>query len=113
MENQVSSMNINDKKYLTKFNIASFALAGFGQNLIIGVVNSFILFFYTDVYLLGAGAAGILMIVARVWDALNDPIMGTIVDKTKTQAGQDETLLNGHSYTLGTVYHIAFLDSRY
>ncbi|MDI9486926.1 MAG: glycoside-pentoside-hexuronide (GPH):cation symporter [Bacillota bacterium] len=88
MENQVSSMNINDKKYLTKFNIASFALAGFGQNLIIGVVNSFILFFYTDVYLLGAGAAGILMIVARVWDALNDPIMSTIVDKTKTKRGK-------------------------
>ncbi|MFW5779915.1 MAG: MFS transporter [Bacillota bacterium] len=83
-----SAININDKKYLTKFNVASFALAGFGQNLIIGVVNSFILFFYTDVFLLGAGAAGILMIVARIWDALNDPIMGTIVDKTKTKRGK-------------------------
>lgn len=80
--------NITDKKYLTKFNIASFALAGFGQNLIIGVVNSFILFFYIDVYLLGAAATGTLMIVARIWDALNDPIMGTIVDKTRTRWGK-------------------------
>lgn len=80
--------NINDKKYLTKFNTFSFAAAGFGQNLVIGVVNSFILFFYTDVFLIGAGAAGTLMIVARIWDAFNDPIMGTIVDKTRTKWGK-------------------------
>ncbi|MDD4316109.1 MAG: glycoside-pentoside-hexuronide (GPH):cation symporter [Clostridia bacterium] len=80
--------NINDKKYLTKFNTASFAMAGFGQNLIIGLVNGFLLFFYTDVFLLGAGAAGILMIVARIWDALNDPIMGTFVDKTNSRWGK-------------------------
>lgn len=81
-------MNLNDKYYLTKKNKASFAFAGFGQNLIIGFVNSYILFFYTDVFLLGAAPAGILMIVARVWDALNDPIMGTIVDKTRTKWGK-------------------------
>lgn len=80
--------NINDRKYLSKFNTFSFAVAGFGQNLIIGLVNSFILFFYTDVFLLGAGAAGTLMIVARIWDAFNDPIMGTIVDKTRSKWGK-------------------------
>lgn len=80
--------NINDKKYLTNFNVFSFAAAGFGQNLIIGLVNSFILFFYTDVFLLGAGAAGTLMIVARIWDAFNDPVMGTIVDKTRSKWGK-------------------------
>lgn len=77
-----------DKKYLTKKNIVSFALSGFGQNLIIGYVGSFILFFYTDIFLIGAAPAGILMIVARIWDALNDPIMGTIVDKTRTKWGK-------------------------
>ncbi len=80
--------NINEKKHLTKFNIFSFVTAGFGQNLIIGIVNSFILFFYTDIFLLSASTAGILMIVARIWDALNDPIMGAIVDKTKSRWGK-------------------------
>lgn len=83
-----SAVSINDKNYLTKTNRISFAVAGFGQNLIIGVVNSYILFFYTDIFLLGAAPAGILMIVARIWDALNDPIMGTIVDKTRTRFGK-------------------------
>jgi len=74
-----------EKKYLTTTNKVSFALSGFGQNLIIGFVNSYILFFYTDVFLIGAAPAGILMIVARIWDAANDPVMGTIVDKTRSK----------------------------
>ena len=77
-----------EKKYLTKTNKVSFALSGFGQNLIIGFVNSYILFFYTDVFLIGAAPAGILMIVARIWDAANDPVMGTIVDKTRSKWGK-------------------------
>lgn len=77
-----------DKLYLTKTNKVSFAVSGFGQNLIIGFVNSYILFFYTDVFLIGAAPAGILMMVARIWDAANDPVMGTIVDKTRSKWGK-------------------------
>lgn len=76
------------KKYLTPLNKFSFAAAGFGQNLIIGLVNSYILFFYTDVFLLSAPVTATLMLVARIWDALNDPIMGSIVDKTRTRFGK-------------------------
>ncbi|HOO26038.1 MAG TPA: MFS transporter, partial [Clostridiales bacterium] len=65
----MNKTNDLDKKYLTGVNKASFALAGFGQNLIIGFVNSYILFFYTDIFLIGAAPAGILMLVARFWDA--------------------------------------------
>jgi sugar (glycoside-pentoside-hexuronide) transporter len=84
----LNKTNDLDKKYLTGVNKASFALAGFGQNLIIGFVNSYILFFYTDIFLIGAAPAGILMLVARFWDAANDPIMGTIVDKTRSKWGK-------------------------
>ena len=80
--------NLLGKKYLTKTNIASFALAGFGQNLIIGFVNSYILFFYTDVFLIGAAPAGVLMIISRIYDAVDDPLMGTIIDKTRTKWGK-------------------------
>ncbi|MDR2634423.1 MAG: glycoside-pentoside-hexuronide (GPH):cation symporter [Clostridiales bacterium] len=82
------AVNLTEKTYLTRKNKLSFAWAGFGQNLIINFVNSYILFFYTDIFLIGAAPAGILMIVARIWDALNDPIMGTIVDKTRSRWGK-------------------------
>ena len=84
----MNKTNDLDKTYLTGLNKFSFAFAGFGQNLIIGFVNSYILYFYTDIFLIGAAPAGILMLVARFWDAANDPIMGTIVDKTRSKWGK-------------------------
>jgi sugar (glycoside-pentoside-hexuronide) transporter len=80
--------NVLEKTYLTKMNKFSFAVSGFGQNLIIGFVSSYILFFYTDVFLLGAAPAGILVMTARIWDAMMDPIMGTVVDKTRSKWGK-------------------------
>ncbi len=77
-----------NKKYLTRTNVASFAASGFGQNMIIGIVNSFILFFYTDVLIIPAATVTVLMGAARVFDALNDPVMGVIVDKTRTKWGK-------------------------
>jgi sugar (glycoside-pentoside-hexuronide) transporter len=84
----LSSIAIEEKNYLTKGNKISFALSGFGQNLMGGLVNSFLLFFYTDIFRIDKGAVAILMIVARIWDAINDPIMGTIVDKTRSRWGK-------------------------
>ncbi|MGI6701781.1 MAG: MFS transporter [Christensenellales bacterium] len=98
-------MNDYDKKYLTKFNVFSFSASGFGQNLIIGVVNSFILYFYTDIFLIPASAVTALMFSARVFDALNDPVMGNIVDKTRTKYGKLRP------YLIATVLPLAIITS--
>ena len=41
----------------------------------------------TDVFGIAAGAAGLIMTVATVWDAINDPILGTIADRTRSKWG--------------------------
>lgn len=48
----------------------------------------FLLWFYTDVAKIPAAAATVIMIIARVWDAVNDPMMGVILDKTKSKEGR-------------------------
>lgn len=98
-------MQENDKKYLTRFNVFSFSASGFGQNMIIGVVNSFILYFYTDIFLLPVAAVTTLMFVARVFDALNDPVMGSIVDKTRTKYGKLRP------YLLATILPLAIVTT--
>jgi len=65
----------------------SFALFMAGQ----GIINQFVGGFY-QVYLTGIGitayAVGMLFLIARVWDAINDPIFGAIVDKTNFKGGK-------------------------
>lgn len=64
------------------------AIAGFGQNLIFGLWSSYMLVFYTDIFGISAGAASIIMLLTRVWDGINDPMMGTIADHTRTKWGR-------------------------
>lgn len=45
-------------------------------------------FFYTDVFLIPAGAAATMFLVSRIWDGVNDPLMGIIADRTKTRWGK-------------------------
>ena len=54
-----------------------------GNSLLFNLVSSYLLVFYTDVLGISAAAVGTLMIVSRIWDAINDPMMGVFVDKAK------------------------------
>jgi len=66
----------------------AYGIGPFGQNFIYNLMASFLLFFYTDVFGITAAAAGTLLLVARVWDAVNDPMMGMIADRTKSKWGK-------------------------
>lgn len=59
-----------------------------GLNFLVGGISSYLLFFYTDVFGISAGAAGLLMLMGRFWDAANDPLMGIIGDRTRTRWGR-------------------------
>ena len=52
------------------------------------MVGFWILIFYTDTFGISAAAAGTIMLIARFWDMLSDPIMGVIADRTKTRWGK-------------------------
>ena len=49
---------------------------------------AYILFFYTDVFGITAAAAGTMLLVTRLWDGVNDPMMGVIADRTETRWGR-------------------------
>ena len=52
------------------------------------MINTYLMAFYTDVVTLSAGAISIIMLIARVWDTINDPMMGNIADHTKSRWGR-------------------------
>lgn len=64
---------------------------GFGDasaNFVFQIMVMFQVGFYTDVFGITAAAAGTLLLVGRFWDAIFDPIMGVIADRTETRWGK-------------------------
>ncbi len=59
-----------------------------GTNLTYGMISGYILIFLTDVFRISPVIIGVLLLVTRIWDAVNDPIMGVIADKTRTRWGK-------------------------
>lgn len=52
------------------------------------LAGMFLFFYFTDVYGISAAVAGTIMLVARVWDAISDPLVGIISDRTNTKYGK-------------------------
>lgn len=51
-------------------------------------VGNFLMIFYTDVFEIGMSAVAGLMLFSRFWDAINDPVIGGLSDKTHTRWGR-------------------------
>lgn len=66
----------------------SYGLGDLACNLLFQLVSAYLMFFYTDVAGISLGAVGVIMLVSRVVDAVTDPMMGVIVDKTNTKWGK-------------------------
>ena len=76
-----------------------FGAGDLAQNLIYQTICMYLLFFYTDVYVLGgdaaksAGLAGTMFLVVRLVDVLWDPLVGTFVDKHNPRWGKYRSYL--------------------
>ncbi len=78
---------------LSKREKYSFGLGALGKDAICCFVGSFLMYYYTDVLYLAPAFVGTLFFVARIWDAVNDPMMGVIVDNTRNKFGKFRTWL--------------------
>ena len=65
-----------------------FGLGDAGFNFYWAIIGSYLVFFYTDVFGISAAAAATMVTVTKVIDAITDPIMGGIADRTQTRWGK-------------------------
>ena len=87
----------------------SYSLCGFGQNLICTIIGSYLTVFMTDAIGFKALPVALLMLFARIYDALNDPIMGSIVDRTRTKWGKCRPYMKWMAIPIAIMTILCFL----
>ena len=81
-------------KNKTTREIMAFSLLPFGMSTIYGIMSTALNLYLTDVLGLSLAMTGIVLSATKVWDAVNDPMMGMIVDKTHTKMGKCRPYIN-------------------
>ena len=73
---------------LTKTETAAFGLGAVGKDMVYALASSYVLYYYQDILGLSAAFVGLILMIARIFDAANDPFMGIVVAKTNTRFGR-------------------------
>ncbi|MBO6239409.1 MAG: MFS transporter [Butyrivibrio sp.] len=87
---------------------ASYGLGAVGKDMVYMLSASYVLYYFQDILGVSAAAMGVILMVARVFDAFNDPIMGAIVAKTKTRWGKFRPWLLIGTITNAVVLYLMF-----
>ncbi len=90
-----------------------FGLGDSAANFIFQTLMLLQLSFYTDTFGITAGAAAILFLVARLWGAVADPIMGAIADRTDTRWGKFRPWILWTAIPFGIFGFLAFITPNF
>lgn len=64
---------------------AAFGLGAVGKDMVYALSSSYVMYYYQDILGLQATFVGLILMIARVFDAINDPFMGVLVAKKQIQ----------------------------
>ena len=76
------------KKKLSFVSKLCFGIGAFGKDAVYALVGTYLMLYLTDFRSVAPAFVGTLFMIARIWDAFNDPFMGMIVDNTHSRFGK-------------------------
>lgn len=77
-----------EKKKMSLISKVCFGIGAFGKDAVYALVGTYLMMYLTDFRSVAPAFVGTLFMVARIWDAFNDPFMGMIVDNTRSRWGK-------------------------
>ena len=101
---------MEQKKYVQKSEMTAFCVAGLGQGMIYALMSSYISDYYLNVLQLTPMFVLLLMLLARVWDAINDPLMGMIVDRSTLKSGKMLPFIRWALIPIGIITLLMYLS---
>lgn len=102
---------MNEAKLSNKVKF-SYAIGGFGKDMMFAM-STIMMFYFNDLLGINAAFLGVMFMVVRIWDAINDPIMGTIVDKTQSRWGKFRPWIFAGTIANAVVLVILFLNPNF
>jgi GPH family glycoside/pentoside/hexuronide:cation symporter len=87
-----------------------YALGDTASNLFFQTFNIFLTYYYVDVWGILPGAIATMMFLVRLWDAVNDPMMGLIADRTRTRWGKFRPYLLWMAVPYGVCGYLVFAN---
>ena len=81
MKDKIRTVSVD----VTKKEIFHFGMLGVAQCIIFQFWNNQMMYFYTDIFMLSPLFISGMFLVARIWDAINDPMIGMTIERTKTK----------------------------
>ncbi|MDQ5978168.1 MAG: glycoside/pentoside/hexuronide:cation symporter, family [Verrucomicrobiota bacterium] len=85
-----------------------YALGDMASNLFFVTFNIFLIYYYVDVWAIPAASISFMMLAVRLFDALNDPVMGLIADRTNTKWGKFRPYLLWGAVPYGVCGYLMF-----
>ena len=79
---------MDTQKKLSKVTLLAYGCGDFASNLCWTFIGSYLSVFYTDVVGMAPAAASAIMLIAKIWDGVNDPMFGAIAERTNTKKGR-------------------------
>ncbi len=103
---------INSEKLSIKEKIG-YSLGDTASNLFFQTFILFLTYFYTDVFGISAAAVASIFLIGRIWDAVNDPVMGMIADRTNTRMGKFRPYLLWFAVPFGLLGFLMFITPNF
>lgn len=92
----------------TKKQTAAYGIGAVGKDMVYALSATYVMYFYQDLLHLPAAFVGSILMIARIFDAVNDPFMGILVAKTRSRFGRFRPWLFS-----GTVLNAAVLYAMF
>ena len=92
----------------SKRQTAGYGLGAVGKDMVYALSASYVMYYYQDILGISATFVGVVLMAARVFDALNDPFMGIIVEKSNPKFGKFNTWIRSGSILNAFVLYALF-----
>lgn len=106
LDGEVQSVD-SEERLSTREKIG-YGLGDAGGHCISDLISGFLLFFYTDVFGLSPAIVGAMFFILRIFDAISDPIMGIVADRTRSRWGRFRPWLLWTAVPLGIIGILTF-----